>query len=567
MKKKIFVFASLVLLSGALVSCGNTDKTSITSAELPLYINSVTSAGNVSLNFINGDTAIPYLSMENAITLLTAYYHSLSDSNFALSLSSDNHQYTLSRENGATAVFDFSGKKITFSDYDEFVRLSYSANGLDIFSTSGFDKTGKAAYLERESGGCFEKPAGEKTIDLGAYNIPLVEKDKVAYLPLATFSDLLLGCMNAAAVYNTKCVIVSSGQLKGDIAKLYYDAPTGNRSEALAQFTYDEMKLSLDCFYGLKEKHDITDFETYFTSTGLKSGLLSTDPKTAGASLAKLTMGYFADFHSGYDNNSFYLGESEKIVTPSVASPDVVDFYKMAATVTTARAQAYPNGCPGYEEIGDTAYVTFNQFTPAASDYYSVAPTATSSDTVGVIGYAQSQIFRSGSPVKNVVLDLSTNLGGDADAAIYTLSWMLGSSRAHLKEAFTGATSTNSYRCDTNYDREFDGKDDVSSLRLFCLSSPMSFSCGNWVPCALKESGKVTMLGQTSGGGACSVIPLALADGTFYQISGYRKLCTAKNGVYADIDDGAKPDYRIMNYEDFFNRKSLTAYINTLLYA
>lgn len=52
------------------------------------------------------------------------------------------------------------------------------------------------------------------------------------------------------------------------------------------------------------------------------------------------------------------------------------------------------------------------------TDYYVQGPTSSSSDTVGVLVYAQSQIKRSGSPIKNVVLDLSENLGGDADAAI-----------------------------------------------------------------------------------------------------------------------------------------------------
>jgi C-terminal processing protease CtpA/Prc len=194
-------------------------------------------------------------------------------------------------------------------------------------------------------------------------------------------------------------------------------------------------------------------------------------------------------------------------------------------------------------------------------------PDAKSSDTIGVIGYAQKQIFRQGSPIKNVVLDLSCNLGGDADAAIYALSWMLGSSRVHLRDTFTGETTTNAYRCDSNFDRTFDDSDAVSSKRLFCLTSPVSFSCGNLVPCLLKESGKVTMIGQTSGGGACSVFPLSLADGTLFQISGYRQLCTNKNGTYSDIDEGATPDYRIASYADFYRRASLREYLDTLLCA
>ncbi len=121
-------------------------------------------------------------------------------------------------------------------------------------------------------------------------------------------------------------------------------------------------------------------------------------------------------------------------------------------------------------------------------------------DTLGLIIQAHEQITRENSPIENVVLDLSNNTGGDVDAAVFVLGWLLGEAPFSVKDMSTGAMSTSVYRADVNLDRTFDEKDTVLDKNLYCLISPVSFSCGNLVPAALKSSQKVTLLGRTSGG-------------------------------------------------------------------
>jgi hypothetical protein len=101
-------------------------------------------------------------------------------------------------------------------------------------------------------------------------------------------------------------------------------------------------------------------------------------------------------------------------------------------------------------------------------------------------------------------------------------------------------------------------------LHLYCLESPVSFSCGNLVPNAFKASHKVTLLGQESGGGSCVIHPLCTAAGSRYQVSGYRRFSIMKNGSFYDVDRGAQPDYFIGDINRFYNRKELTEYINSL---
>lgn len=117
---------------------------------------------------------------------------------------------------------------------------------------------------------------------------------------------------------------------------------------------------------------------------------------------------------------------------------------------------------------------------------------------------------------------------------------------------------------DPNLDHVFDDKDSLLNYNLFCLTSPLSFSCGNLVPSVFRSSYLVTMLGQTSGGGSCEVLNMTAADGARFQISSPYVMSFMKNGAFYDIDQGVVPDYIINNYDHFYDREALTDYIHGL---
>ena len=165
-----------------------------------------------------------------------------------------------------------------------------------------------------------------------------------------------------------------------------------------------------------------------------------------------------------------------------------------------------------------------------------------------------------------MVLDLSCNGGGTSVSAIFTLGWFLGDAQVSVRNTFTKSESTMVYRADVNLDHEFNEQDTLAGrgLNLYCLTSPSSFSCGNLVPWAFKEDGRVTLLGKVTGGGSCCVFNRASAWGTAFQISGPMRLSFVKNGSYYDVDRGVEPDHIIDSYDHFYNRELLTDYINSL---
>lgn len=70
---------------------------------------------------------------------------------------------------------------------------------------------------------------------------------------------------------------------------LYADAPKGARSQALIEYGTRELCLELDCIYGLKESHHISDFSTFFQQTGLTANLLEPDAAKADSAIVELT--------------------------------------------------------------------------------------------------------------------------------------------------------------------------------------------------------------------------------------------------------------------------------------
>ena len=100
--------------------------------------------------------------------------------------------------------------------------------------------------------------------------------------------------------------------------------------------------------------------------------------------------------------------------------------------------------------------------------------------------------------------------------------------------------------------------------KVWCLTSSNSFSCGNLVPAALKMSERVPIIGQTSGGGSCAVLPCTTASGTLFQISSNLQLSTVRNGSFYNIDQGIEPDVPLMWPESFYDREALVEYLHTL---
>ena len=545
---------------------GGDMKYEITRKSVPLAPGSAESMGDLELVFLDGVTEIPYVEVGTVEEFLESICNMLSyveyqKQEYELTVTKDGDRVVFMRENDFPMVLDYDSDTITFMDYDAFLRTTSDGNIIDVISTSGFDFDGNPSYfkiLDSTS----ERYGRALTLDLGAYGLHLVCEGDEYYIPLQTVCDMLMTPLGLPIAYNGEGIFF--GQPAGASAETYYSVPAGERSPALALFTYKELCFLMDTMYGLKDQHGIRSFaEEYQMIVGMQEALLSQDPAVADEALSRLTMFYLDDLHSGFNANSYLEGPDRKWTPKFGAS--VGNMLDSMTRVYLARNAAYPNGVPGYEEVDDTAFITFDSFTNDRSkDYYTTAPGKDETDTIGLMLYSFAQITRKGSPVKNVVMDLSNNGGGAAQAAAFVIGMFLGEGSISIRNTLTDALITENFRSDKNLDRVFDEKDTLDGYNLYCLTSPVSFSCGNLVPSVLKSSHKVTILGQTSGGGACCVMNASTADGAFFQFSGPYCISYIKNGSFYDVDQGVTPDVYIRDLANFYNRSALVDIIHSI---
>lgn len=571
MKAHLIKIISLLLVSVLLAGCNvnvGTGKAAgsdpsiahdITQESYPFYYSNADDKSEISLYFVDGKD-IPYISMEETLDLLNRANKNMDL--YELAYNDDDHAVITRKGTSYNADFDFTEDTITFIDYNAFLRME-GCTLIDTFEGDREEDIGSMIRIKYSN----DRYGKEMNFDLGAYDIDMIKNDDGWYVPLQTFSDLFLSHYSDFTLFNKECLIVVENAPDEELLDLYYSA-SGSVSEEMAGFSYNELCFALDHMYGLKEIHNIESFDEYFFEAGLKEALSGTDSIKADKALAELINYGLDDLHSVYKSPSYTTNADDfRKVFPD-PGPWSARFSKNIETFKSAREKVFPDGVPPYQEVGNTAYITFDHFDlPDKSiDYMSEPREDELHDTIRLIQYSCDQITRKDSPIENVVMDLSNNTGGYADSAAYVIASFLGRGEVNIKDTLTGATSTIQYVIDTNRDGEFDMNDTIAEkgYNLYCLSSPVSFSCGNLVPNVFKSSPFVTVIGQTSGGGSCSILPMSTARGSMIVISSSYRLSTFKNGSFYDIDRGADPDIYIAKIADFYDREALTKMINEI---
>jgi len=569
----------------------------------------------ITLYFVNGGE-IPYVALDDYMTRLS---HLLDDTGrlvYSVEADSDTQFSVIREDNGSGLFIDTEEDTLVFLNMNGFesdpgskaavsVKELPETEPVDIDMMAEMevqmkelpeDPSGESAdepvqAMESESdtdsnapvttnlfasgsmNGLYYNRAGSPVeLDLSEYKIDLVSADGACYLPFQTLYDLFLGPLYIMDVFNGEKVLSFANGLP--ISMQRFEVPAGTFSKEFAQFNYNELRFLLNTFYGLKPEHNIKEFgELMAVDTDLAVDLAGTDPHKFDLALMQLIGIYLDDGHSGFIGNSILSGESSgskiRALSSLLEGTSRSNSSQVGQRYREAREAVYGENLPGYEEIGDTAFITFDLFIQDREDneYYDPELTVEDpQDTIELIIYANRQIKRENSPVKKIVLDLSNNIGGHSSAAIFVISWFLGNAQIALRDTLTGAQTNAIYQCDVDLDGTFDQKKDTvsSGYKLYCLTSITSFSCGNLVPAACKSSGIVTLIGQPSGGGSCVVRQCTTASGALFRISGPAQLSIVKNGSFYNIDQGIEPDFVLSNPESFYDRAALAEYLNEL---
>ena len=562
----------------------------ITRRNIPTYFFEYKSEDNrkIPLYYMNG-TDVPYFEITDMVSVYKTILNQCGKPEFDLEVKKEGDKVTLTRENGFFTVLDFEDDTIFFWDYDGFFTSSRSKTLLDlimpVYETTDFTFMLKTLASNERTGNTV-------TLDAGDYDIDFVRRGNKYYIPVQTFSDIFLSsCGAGVALYNTHSLIFYLDGIESlydnttgkytKLGKVYYGKDgkyaTGKVSEAMSEFSVNEFCFAMDTLYGLKKEHNINSFKEVIVQRDTGLDMYSTNAKKIDRELWNLIYQNIDDIHSRYALSSYAAGADYKWkLHEKYGQGYARDFIFAFDEELKELRKKYNPDLKIYEEHGDTAYITFDGFDfdlislgDLFGDEIGKSNNITMDrvhDTIGLISYSVQQILRKDSPIKNVVLDLSINGGGTVDAAAYVVAAFLGKASFSVENALSGSLITNNYACDINFDTKFDEDETLAGkgLNLYCLTTKASFSCGNLVPWAFKEDGSVKLLGSTTGGGSCIMLPMTTAWGTSYVTSSPNRLSFLKNGAYYDVDKGVDPDYVISSYERYYDREALVEYINSL---
>ena len=495
-------------------------------------------------------------------------------------------------------VFDLIHRCFTFDNYDAFFQVSRvymnAASPLSDYLKfmDGNETTGE--YCSNVSGKPVTISWAEQ--DIGVILAKVGDKYYLA-LPFQSYADIF----NFHLVYNgAKLFYVDELSMGGDVDE--YFSTSGiteekDRSEALAEYCYNELCLNLDLNYGLKGIHGIEafqNFDSYFKGIGLRDRLKSTKNFDFAQALKDVCGFYFGDGHSGLAICSPYFGQKKvgKDIPPLHVSSAALT-YNSGIPYLNKRNEKYSSGIPAYEVTpdGKTAIVRFDTFTATYKNAaghkndslellkndnellkkYLGTPSNTESpgnledkyDTIAMIS-AVNKLIHEDSNIENVVLDLSCNGGGANHAACFVIAWMLGYCKFDFTNSITGSKWTALYKADVNFDGNYSKDDTINDKNLFCMISPYSFSCGNMVPAVLKDSNRVTILGAKSSGGTSCVYFTSAADGTIFCVSSKNVMCININGSVYNIDQGVEPHYYINQSKSFYDLNELQGIVDSI---
>ena len=537
------------------------------------------------LVFVDGVNDMPYLNLPDYVTMVNSINSETGTRYDGVINEEMNYYSIINTETDTYTVFGFTEGVCYYSDFDA---MEATANGqtMDILYSSGINaETGLPELFSRVTDPMMVRPGNVRIIELKEYGIPMIAQDGMYLVPLHTAFDLLFGIPNGYLIYfNGEKVYMGGPQMFAEwvvneetgeetrqltqTGQDFYSVQPTMRSKELAEYGVAELAMEMDHFYGLKAAHNVDSFALLLSESRYDDRLTSEDPAEADAALADFIHYYLDDLHSGFNLNSWMTGYETELDTHGTGYSTILSRRTMRR-FAKARDFFYPEGVPPYQEVGNTAYITFDEFNLnlPRSDYYTLDldDPACIRDTISLVLYANHQIRREGSPIQNVVLDLSNNGGGDVDAAIFILGWYLGVTPITFVNTFSSGQSTCLYSVDTDLDHQFTDDDYLAyEYHLYCLTSGNSFSCGNLVPWIFKTSGLVTLIGDTTGGGSCVVQNMTTAWGSTFQTSGYSRLAFLKNGSYYDVDQGIEPDVVLTRLESYYDRERLTSIINAL---
>lgn len=448
---------------------------------------------------------------------------------------------------------------------------------LDFFNfTNNTNNTNYSHYLKYTGINYIDYGKDEIQFNLNDYGFDILYYKGKVLIPLAIFNALFCANNYYSLYYNGSKVIGTEFWLSdkiNNIERLKDGAYTIYESakwitEEYRKHNLNYLNFVFDYFYGLRDAKNIIKTND-FISQEMKNKILSLNVDDNNEGYAKFLFGKLDDLHTSMTMLSFFNQKNNKLsmLNPNFIKSNKNTKYNNLLTKLTMTRKVYHNIEEDSDDIrfkGNTAIITLNSFKTGTKREINSSD-GWKYDSYFFMQKAMNEIKNHGE-IKNIVLDLSTNGGGNVSAMRRVLGFLTNNEiHTYTRNSLSHEIYKISTKTDTNGDGLYNENDGYGEYKWYVLTSFNTFSAANEFTAVAKDMGIATIIGEKSGGGMCSIMPMVLPDGTTSVISSNNQgiLYNPKTKEVAEIEDGIEPNYAYLQ-DDFYDDNKLTAFIDSL---
>ena len=587
------ILAMIMLVAACGCAFGESAAPTYTEKALPVVRESLETTETATVRCYEDMPNVPYMSVTD---FYNQFYLVKTDLTEGMSFTRDGGVYTVTNFVGDKATFDVDTDTIVI---DNMLRFVKTAVDLQMSDSNGYDPDYPYAVTSHTI--VPETPV-PKTLALADYHIDLRGDDTGVYAPLSTLSDIFAAASGYYPLYSGEKIYIRD--LIGDYIDGspmdedpdYLDAIKKDHPEDLAEYTYNELCLNIDLWYGKPGQEFIHDdladgtMDQVLTEKypEIKEMLRSTDFFTFYEGLIHVYFGLLSDGGHTSANCWTLITDTQDFTNGKVREVKAKDYganYTHLAVKNEHKLQRlearsdFYNG-DYYVEQGDTAVICVDSFAidkagwkafyagtgerPFEMDEINEHTGEPMKDTVGVLLSGLERAAQN-PEIRNIVIDVSCNGGGN-DTALLAAEWLMtGVGYINDKDSLTQQFNTKYQLFDMNYDGAFDDKDvsPYTGYHYGILTSDGTFSCGNAFPFFMQKQGAV-ILGEQSSGGACAIRGSAVAG--LEVLASSAANCTVTDDGET-VDNGC-PVYASLTtddenpYENFYDMSALERLMN-----
>ena len=466
--------------------------------------------------------------------------------------------YTITNPKG-TMVIDPEKDDLHFDSFEDFVSAKVNAEGTEL----------DAPYI-KEYAPVNEGEMKSLDLDLSPYKIDILEHEGKTYFPVSSIGLIFGATYNTAAYYkdniyfiHTSDIVMGTCYFKNSMV---YDSLV--RSKDLVELTYNDLCFAFDKLYGRPGQAEIASM---LEEKGFDKALDEYNDDTRRAKellLSENMVDYLLG--TGYLGEAFYDGGHTAVNYPAILTlitpgnalndelnriGDLEDFRDRQAMNYVMKTLASSQKSRNMAEYRSGKYENYELVKAwddkSASKLYVVEDTAVfafdSFVNEAVYNFKWSLDYAKENGIKRFVIDLSCNTGGNAAVVMYIMAMITNKDKDSYTASYrkiqtlTGNLSRVDNDMDLNLDGEINDLDKsvYYDFEYAFITSKVSYSCGNLLPCLAKDAG-FPIFGERSGGGACSLFIAYTPELFFYTMSSYNKFITSDN---KDVDNGAELDF------------------------